>query len=414
MVTDNILEFQNNGHRSTSSAIAEIIDNSIQADSKNIDIVIIRNTKRTENEIEEILIIDDGFGMNEDTFNNVLQIGTSRGRANSGSGRYGVGLPWASISQTKRVEVYTIQKNKKLFNYIDLEEINENRKDFLPEIEHLDIIKIPIFEDGKISISQNGTIVRWVKPNRLVPKTAKTLADHIEKVCGKIYRNLINGYTGRDKKEYKVHINVMVYDYDNESFEINDALTKRSIKAFDPMFLMQNTQMNELFPLSIHPTSQIYPYECKRTFTIEGYNEKIETTVEIKFSYCKKEERNRYGSNASATRFRNMYYKRNMLGGSRFGYQNISVIRAGIEIDSGDFGFLNSLEETDRWWSAEILVNPEIDSIIGVTNNKRYALNIKYIDKSWGADANTHEILRWISTYLEQNIKTVRKLINIE
>ncbi len=44
MGVDNILQMQDNGYKSTVSAISEIIDNSIQANATTIDVVIIRNT----------------------------------------------------------------------------------------------------------------------------------------------------------------------------------------------------------------------------------------------------------------------------------------------------------------------------------------------------------------------------------
>ena len=53
MGTDNILELQDNGYKSTVSALSEIIDNSIQANAKNIDIILIRNTTRDYDEIDE-------------------------------------------------------------------------------------------------------------------------------------------------------------------------------------------------------------------------------------------------------------------------------------------------------------------------------------------------------------------------
>lgn len=111
MGTDNILELQDNGYKSTVSALSEIIDNSIQANAKNIDIIIVRNTTRDYDEIDEILIIDDGDGMDTAIFDKALQMSSgSRSNAKSGLGKYGQGLPNSSISQTKRVEVFTIQK----------------------------------------------------------------------------------------------------------------------------------------------------------------------------------------------------------------------------------------------------------------------------------------------------------------
>ena len=182
MGTDNILGLQDNGYKSTVSAFAEIIDNSIQALAKNVDVVVIRNTTRNTKEIHEILIIDDGDGMDADVFEKALQMGSgTRGRATRGLGKYGQGLPNASISQTKRVEVYTLQNGSILFNHIDLDEISLSGEAFLPNIEKVDTISIPIFELGKLQIPQTGTVVRWVNPNRIRPKTAKTLVEHIEK-----------------------------------------------------------------------------------------------------------------------------------------------------------------------------------------------------------------------------------------
>jgi sensor histidine kinase regulating citrate/malate metabolism len=124
MGTDNILELQDNGYKSTVSAISEIIDNSIQANAKNVDIIIIKNTTRAEEEIDEILISDDGDGMDESIFNKALQMSSgSRSKAKTGLGKYGQGLPNSSISQTKRVEVYTVQNGNILYNHIDLNEI---------------------------------------------------------------------------------------------------------------------------------------------------------------------------------------------------------------------------------------------------------------------------------------------------
>ena len=99
MGVDNILQMQDNGYKSSVSAISEIIDNSIQANATTIDVVIIRNTTRSKNEIDELLIIDDGDGMDMEVFDKALQMSSgTRGAAKSGLGKYGQGLPNASMS----------------------------------------------------------------------------------------------------------------------------------------------------------------------------------------------------------------------------------------------------------------------------------------------------------------------------
>jgi hypothetical protein len=411
MGTENILQLQDNGYKNTVSAIAEIVDNSIQAESSHVEIIIVKNLTRSHDEIDEILIVDNGTGMDSNTFDKALQMSSgTRSNAKSGLGKYGQGLPNSSISQTKRVEVFTCQSNKVLFNYIDLDEIFQSGEAYLPDIQEKKSIDIPIFQDGTIPSPSNGTIVRWVKPNRVKPKTAKILRDHINQIAGRVFRHYIVGYEDKNGKKVTSKLSILVYDYNGETYSRNDFLSVETIKPFDPMFLMKGTQMENEFKESKHPTSVLLDDPIKETFTVDYNNERVKTQVEIRISYCKPEERARYGRNAGQTSFGKTYLKRNMIGTS--GYNNISIVREGREIDCGNFGFITDVSDPrERWWSAEIHVDPVIDSIIGIDNKKQQASNIRAMDQEELTDPETHEILKWISIYLEQNLKTVRTLI---
>ena len=265
MGTDNILELQDNGYKSTVSAISEIIDNSIQANAKNVDIIIIKNTTRVEDEIDEILISDDGDGMDESIFNKALQMSSgSRSKAKTGLGKYGQGLPNSSISQTKRVEVYTVQNGNILYNHIDLNEIYLSGEPFLPDTEKVKKINIPLITTGKFKTPTTGTIVRWVSPNKVKPKTAKTLVSHIEQQIGRTFRYFIDGFTDKEGKKFKSKINVLVYDYNGVNYEPNNFSSIKNIVPFDPMFLMKVTQMNKLFPEFKHQTSELIKQGIKK------------------------------------------------------------------------------------------------------------------------------------------------------
>ena len=408
MGVENILQMQDNGYKSSVSAIAEIIDNSIQANATTIDVVIVRNTTVQKNEIEEVLIIDNGNGMNMEVFDKALQMSSgTRGAATKGLGKYGQGLPNASISQTKRVEVYTYQNNKILFNHIDLDEIYESGEAYLPDAESVSKIDIPLFKNGKLKAYKTGTIVRWCSPNKIRPKTAKVLSEHIEMLVGRIFRYFLNGYDDGINGVQKCKINVLVYDYNGSNYEINLNQSRKEILPFDPMFLMENTQMNSLFPESSHPTSDIWPELAIKPFDVNYMGKKEKTKVEIKLSYCKREERDRYGRNAGSNDFGKKYLKRNLFNSS--GYDNISIIRSGREIDAGNFGFISDVSDpTNRWWSAEIHIDPIIDSIVGVDNKKQQASEIRFLDYESLSDEDTHEILHWISKILAGNIKSVK------
>ena len=401
MGTSNILELQENGYKSTVSAISEIIDNAIQSKSTKVDLIIIKNTTVSKDEIEEILILDDGCGMDEEVFERALQMSSgTRNKATSGLGKYGQGLPNSSISQTKRVEIYTKQEQKILFNYIDLQEIYDSGEATLPDIEKVDKVNIPLFEKIGINLGKSGTVVRWVKPNRVNPKTAKTLSTHLELVIGRIYRNFIQGYTDVDGNKYKSKINIIVYDYNGKGYAKNDFVSKIDIKAFDPMFLMSDTQM-----IGSNPTSILHGEEAIKSFKVIYNGEETETIVKLRVSYCPRKERDKYGRNAGSTPFGEKYLNRNSVGNSS-AYKNISIVRAGREIDSGGFGFISDVSDPrHRWWSAEVIVDPTIDSIIGIDNKKQQASKIEFIDSDEYDREDVHEISVWISKYLSSNIK---------
>lgn len=410
MGTDNILELQDNGYKSTVSAISEIIDNSIQAHAKNIQIVLISNS----NEIDEILIVDDGTGMDKITFDKALQMSAgSKSKAKSGLGKYGQGLPNASISQTKRVEVYTCQNSKTLFNYIDLDEIYQSGEAYLPEIEVRKNIEIPLIKSGNLKAPDTGTIVRWIKPNKVRPKTVKTLINHIEQLIGRTFRYFISGYTDKNGVHYKSKISVLVFDYNGKNYSSNNFLSIDEIVPFDPMFLMENTQMNKLFPKNSHPTSELLGEKIEKIFKVEYNGEIVDTKVEIRISYCKKTEREMHGRNAGGELFGKKYLYRNLIGTS--GYHNISIVREGREIDHGSFGFITNVSDhRERWWSAEVLVEPIIDTQIGVDNKKQQASNIQFLNLEDNDYNDNHEIIRWISTFLFENIKLAKDIINAQ
>ena len=407
----NILDLQNNGYKSTVSAISEIIDNSIQANASMVDVYIVRNTTRKSNQIDEIIIVDNGSGMNKEQFDKALQMSNgTRTKASSGLGRYGMGLPNSSISQTKRVEVYT--KNKSLlYNHIDLDEIFASGEPFLESVESRDYIDIPLFNKLKINPLKNtGTVVRWLNPNKLSLRTARSLSENIEKLAGRIFRYFLKGHK-EDNVTYKSSIRVYVYEYNGANFTIDKKLTKENILPFDPMFLMKDTQMDVNFTESENPTSVLYTEPFSKEFQItdsNGNSEKGKITITL--SYCKQTERERYGRNAGSTSFGDTYLKRNLSSKS---YSNISIVRAGREIDSGSFGFIGNVsDQRNRWWSAEISFSPIFDDILGVDNKKQHASEIRFLDGESINDEDIHEVIKWIHKWISGNVKGVADLIS--
>src|SRR5262249_5488767 len=70
---------RDSGYRNTAYALAEIIDNSVQAKAKNVDLICIeayeRNTERERRRIQAIGVLDNGTGMSPQTLRIALQFG---------------------------------------------------------------------------------------------------------------------------------------------------------------------------------------------------------------------------------------------------------------------------------------------------------------------------------------------------
>lgn len=85
-----------------STALADLVDNSIAAGARTVDLFVSFAGKDSS-----VVIADDGVGMTETTLNEALRFGTRRQYAEGELGRYGLGLKTASLSQCRRLTVVT-------------------------------------------------------------------------------------------------------------------------------------------------------------------------------------------------------------------------------------------------------------------------------------------------------------------
>ena len=94
------------------SAIADILDNSISARSKNIKIKC-----PSENELPYLSILDDGHGMSSRELLQNMKIGCkdpNEKREVGDLGRFGSGMKTASFSHARKLTVITKKKGKKI------------------------------------------------------------------------------------------------------------------------------------------------------------------------------------------------------------------------------------------------------------------------------------------------------------
>jgi len=148
---------------SPGTAVADLIDNSISAGAKKVSIVF-----HWAGAESKVIILDDGFGMDEETLRNAMRPGSHNPlapRAESDLGRFGLGLKTASFSQCRRLTVASrVLAGNIHIRCWDL--------DYVQEVNDWRLLKSPTpASEGFIASLQNlnhGTIVLWEKVDRLV------------------------------------------------------------------------------------------------------------------------------------------------------------------------------------------------------------------------------------------------------
>lgn len=144
-----------------STAIADIIDNSISADAKEIRIAYYWNGQNSF-----ITISDNGNGMNQEELIQAMTPGSKdpeEERHEKDLGRFGMGLKTASFSQCKRLTCITKKENYNVIKRCwDIDFINQENEwfllDYASDTSFINIIEKQV----------SGTLVVWEKLDRIV------------------------------------------------------------------------------------------------------------------------------------------------------------------------------------------------------------------------------------------------------
>ncbi len=145
-----------------SDAVAEIVDNSIQANANVIQV----NLHFDGNE-SYLTVLDNGVGMTPSKIREAMRFGSSRNYEQNDLGKFGLGLKTASLSQCDSLTVSSRNSSKKarIQSYCwDMDHIcNVDRWEIL-SIETSDLLNSVV----EHLYSTTGTAVTWEKLNRLL------------------------------------------------------------------------------------------------------------------------------------------------------------------------------------------------------------------------------------------------------
>jgi histidine kinase/DNA gyrase B/HSP90-like ATPase len=313
-----ILATRETGYRSLANAVAELLDNAVEADATNVRVFV--REPQHESDTVAIAVLDDGRGMDRETLWTALQFGgTERFGSRRGLGRFGMGLPNSSVSQSRRVEVYSwCEPGNVLYSYLDVDAFARR-----------DLRRIPApvrraIPDWVASLAaSSGTLVLWNRCDRLTFRRVSTIAHHLQKPLGRMYRQLI----------------------------------WRGIRLF-----VNDTPIQALDPLHCHARAgetAAVPYGSPLKYELIAPSARRASIVTVRFSELP----------VSVWQSLSVEEKRarGIVGGA-----GVSFVRAGREIDYGwHLMGTKRKENYDDWWRCEITFEPELDELFGVTHSKQ-------------------------------------------
>ncbi|MFB9326981.1 ATP-binding protein [Paenibacillus aurantiacus] len=351
-----------------STAIGEPVDNSIEASAKLIRI----ETRGSNNKIDEIIIADDGLGINPGVLAQVLKMGFStRYNQRKGLGRYGVGMKLAALSQATRVDIYTnpkVNSDRYYHAFLDLSLISvEKQKDIravgvsgYPEKYR----KLMTYADGREF--ETGTLIVWSDVDRLENggKYGNSIQEHLNeltKFLARAYRKFINA-------------------------GITIELNGKVVELYDPLFLLESDRIKKMF----EPDSWQATLMDESEIDIDGHIVNVKVSLYPKAVRLKKGEGG--GSRGSAKKFDKLHIEENQ--------GRVSILRNGREIYYNVIPrlFPTRIEHIDRFIGVELSFPAEIDEYFQVRNVKRGAEPVGKLKKR-------------IEEIIDKPIRTARKLI---
>ena len=312
---------RDSGYKSTGSAISELIDNSIEAGARHVAIHLGTGVDGSPT----VEVVDDGSGMDASTLCEALRFGgTTRFGSRSGLGRYGMGLPNSSVSQARRLEVVTWQRQSNVLgSYLDIDEIIAGKLATVPLPRPFALPEI-----ARQHGFAKGTLVRWLNCDRLDYRRSSTLIEKLQHHLGRVFRHFL--WKGLD-------------------LTINGV----KVRPLDPLLVSKRSSVSgaSIFGSPLEFDLSI-PLPGKQDADVSGKVTVIFSLLPVsEWHSLSNDEKREQGITKGA---------------------GMSIIRGGREVDYGWWFFGDKRKENyDDWWCCELQFDPALDEVFGITHTKQ-------------------------------------------
>jgi len=408
IMTGHTLQSLRDAGYSLPAAIAEVVDNAIEANANAIEVYLEDVEEGRKTHVERIAIADDGTGMGtgaegESILQHYLQLGYStRYMSTKTIGKYGVGAKLAALNFAERVDVWSCSDEGSWRHvYFDLEEAlaAEQRGDSIVIAEPDDL---PVPEELVfLQPEGTGTIVLWSKIDRL--RTARRAADanavrvDLEKELSRIFRDFIDG-------------------------GIELCVNEKKLLPHDPLFLMENTWADKAIAKQLGlPAKEDKHFPATviadEPITVDNSAAQLRVTLYP----------------AEVTRKRG-------IGGDKFAKKlrvpdnqgAISFVRLDREINYTNVPriFPRGVMKPDRFIGIEIRFTPDLDEYFGVRHVKRGVEPVddlriairerlkkylpqarKQLDERWGEESRKEQETTGEHAPIEEAVKEINRTL---
>ena len=383
---------RDSGYKSTTHALAELIDNSIEAKATAIEILgVSERDEQTERiALKQLAVLDNGLGMDQVTLRGSLRYGYGTRTGRRGIGRYGVGLPNSSMSQARLVDIWSWQTGvtNALHTWLSIEEV-EGGTEEIPEPQ-LRAIPDVYLQSSMNGFEDSGCLVVWSDLDRVEWKRASTTFRHTEALLGRIYRRFLAKPSERlhseDTRGHEIGpqrtITCIPVEWGEGGFQVQtDAVVQ--VRPNDPLYLMSGTSCPEQFG-----SGPMFAELEGSPFSVNVLHNNMTYEVVVRASYARGHVRD---SGHPDAQWPGDWLGRDA-GHTPWGKhadQNlgVSMIRAHREIEL-DASWTSGDDPRERWWTVEVDFPTALDEVFGVTNTKQGTMTFQRLARyDWQREA---------------------------
>ena len=383
---------RDSGYKSTTHALAELIDNSIESGATVIEIFGASRRDDTSGRftLKELAVLDNGEGMDGVTLRGSLRYGHGTRQQRRGIGRFGLGLPNSSMSQARRVDVWSWQSGvtNAFHTSLSIDEVEAGAS----EIPAPELRAIPqIYRDAaRHGFEDSGTLVVWTDLDRVEWRQASTTFKHTETLLGRIYRRFLAKPSERLDADNpradeigprRTIVCIPILDNDGATEVQTEKVV--DVRPNDPLYLMTGTSCPEDFgPGPMFTILDGSPFVVPVRYRGQEYE------VRVRASYARAHVRDSLDPDADWPDA----WKGKDAGHAPWGKHadmnmGVSLMRAHREIQLDD-SWVSGDDPRERWWTVEVDFPTALDEVFGVTNNKQGTMTFQRLAQyAWQREA---------------------------